>query len=365
MSPRKILVTGAGGYLGARTAKRLLETSDDEVVLWIHAGSIEEARTKAAPIARLLSAFEGRIAFSHGELAAAEPFASVDPRAIGAIVHAAAVTRFNVEASVADEVNLGGAEKAFAFAERCPSLDHLTYVSTAYVAGLRTGAIAEALSVDAPPFANHYERSKWESERALAERHASLPWRIARVATVISDDERGGVTQYNAVHNTLKLFYYGLVSLVPGLGDTPLYFVTGDFVAEALAAIVRGSEPRAVYLVAHARSESLTLDELISLAFEAFETSESFRSRRVLKPLYVNAESFEALVDGIEGFGGDVVKQALRSVAPFARQLFASKDFANARLRTVMPDYHAPDPRALARAVCGALVRTRWGKDAP
>jgi nucleoside-diphosphate-sugar epimerase len=365
MSARKILVTGAGGYLGARTARRLLETGDDEVVLWIHADGIEEARAKAAPLARLLAPFEGRIGFAHGELTAPEPFASVNPRAIRAIVHAAAVTRFNVEASVADEVNVGGAEKAFAFAERCPSLDHVTCVSTAYVAGLRTGVIEEAPSVGTPSFANHYERSKWEAERALAETHPSLPWRIARVATVISDDESGHVTQYNAVHNTLKLFYYGLISLVPGLEDTPLYFVTGDFVAGALAAIVRGSEARGVYHVTHGRDESLTLDDLIALAFETFETSESFRARRVLKPLYVNAESFEALVEGIEGFGGDVVKQALESVAPFARQLFASKDFANSRLRAVMPAYRAPDPRALARAVCSSLVRTRWGKDAP
>jgi hypothetical protein len=83
----------------------------------------------------------------------------------------------------------------------------------------------------------------------------------------------------------------------------------------------------------------------------------------VLKPLYVNAESFDELVDGIEGFGGDVVKQALQSVAPFARQLFAAKEFANDRLVRLLPGHRAPDPRTLAEAMCRALVRTKWGKE--
>jgi thioester reductase-like protein len=363
MSTKKTLLTGAGGYLGARTAKRLLETTDEELVLWIHAADAEEARAKAAPLARSLAAFEGRLSFAHGELGGPAPFASVDARTIGRIVHAAAVTRFNVDAALADAVNVGGARKAFAFAERCPSLESLTYVSTLYVAGLRSGVVDEALSPEPPAFANHYERSKWASERLLAREHAGLPWRIARIATVISDDDSGRVTQYNAVHNTLKLFFYGLISLVPGLETTPLYFVTGDFATEAIVAISRSAEERSVYHVAHARKESLALDELITIAFESFNQNESFRTRRVLKPLYVNAESFDELVDGIEGFGGDVVKQALQSVAPFARQLFAAKDFTNDRMARLLPGQRAPDPRLLAEAMCRSLVRTKWGKE--
>jgi thioester reductase-like protein len=362
MSAKRVLITGGGGYLGARTAAEVLAASDRDVVLWLHARSIEDARAKAQGAARALARFEGRVSFAHGELEDAEPFGSVDPRDVCAVVHAAAVTRFNVDSATADRVNVEGAEKAFRFAERCPRLEELTYVSTVYAAGLRGGAVAEEAMDGSFGFANQYERSKNEAERLLAERFEHLPWRVARVATVIADDERGGVTQYNAVHNTLKLFYYGLVSLVPGLEGTPVYLVTGDFVARALAELATGGERHAIYHLAHTREESITLDELVTIAFEAFNESESFRSRRVLKPLYVDAVSFDALVGGIDGFGGDALRQALRSVAPFARQLFAPKDVKNDRLRAAVRDYRAPDPRALARATCAHLVRTKWGK---
>ena len=43
---------------------------------------------------------------------------------------------------------------------------------------------------------------------------------------MIADDASGAVTQQNAFHNTLKLFYYGLLALMPGACDTPLYFIT-------------------------------------------------------------------------------------------------------------------------------------------
>jgi hypothetical protein len=50
-----------------------------------------------------------------------------------------------------------------------------------------------------------------------------LPLSVARLATVIADEERGAVTQFNAFHNTLKLFYYGPLSLMPGNPATRLY----------------------------------------------------------------------------------------------------------------------------------------------
>jgi thioester reductase-like protein len=362
MSANRILITGAGGYLGERTARRLLDTTDHEVVLWLHAADEAEARTKIEPLARGFESYGKRVSFAHGELGADEPFAMVDPRTLRGLIHGAAVTKFSVDAETADRVNVDGSEKAFRFAERCDGLDQLTYVSTVYASGLREGAVTEQPFDAVAGFANHYERSKNAAEHILITRFDHLPWRIARVATVIADDETGKVTQYNAVHNTLKLFYYGLISLVPGLADTPLYFVTGDFVVKALADVWACSERHAIYHLAHTRAESLNLDQLVDKAFEVFQENDAFRARRVLKPMYVDASSFDMLVDGIDGFGGDVLKDALRSVSPFARQLFVNKDLENGRLRAAITAYAAPYMDKLVRATCEHLVRTKWGK---
>ncbi|HTJ42192.1 MAG TPA: SDR family oxidoreductase [Kofleriaceae bacterium] len=336
-----ILVTGAGGYVGARLVERIRATTDADVIPWVHG---------AAP--------------DGGDLASDDAFAHVDAARVTRIIHAAAVTRFNVEAEVADRVNVGGARRVFDFASRCPRLRHLTYVSTVYAAGLRTGAVREDALDRAPRFANHYERSKWEAETMLLTEYTSLPSTIARVATVIADDDGGAVTQRNAVHNTLKLLFHGLLSLVPGEADTPVYFVTGSLVVEALAAlavIAPDKAPKFVH-VSHGRAESATLGELVDLAFEIFAKDPGFQKRRLLKPLLVDAESFEMLVSGIDGFGGDAVRQALASVAPFARQLFSAKEIANDQLKAIVPAYTAPIPQQLVTNTVAHLVATRWGR---
>ena len=354
---RRILITGAGGYLGQRLAERLLDTSDASVVLFLH-GDSAAPPPPPVPLAR----FNERVQIAAGELGGPDAFAAVDPSELTHIVHGAAVTRFNVESDLADRVNLGGARQVYELAARCPNLDHLVQVSTVYAAGLREGVIREAPLDRAPRFANHYERSKWEAEQLLLAEYAYLPATIARVATVIADDVGGPISQKNAVHNTLRLLFHGLLSLVPGEATTPVYFVTGRLVVDALAALVLGTQRPRVVHISHAADESATLGELVDVAFDVFAADAGFRSRRLLKPLLVDAESFELLVSGIDGFGGDAVRQALTSVAPFARQLFSTKQVKNDELRALVPGYIAPPATELLRRTVETLVETRWGK---
>ncbi|MFN0009244.1 MAG: SDR family oxidoreductase [Planctomycetota bacterium] len=352
MAADKILITGADGYLGARLARRLLEQTDARLVLWVRSG-----------ISASLGPHAGRVEIQLGDLADPEPFARIDPRGIRAIVHTAAVIRFNVEREIAENVNVGGARKAMQLAARCPGLDSFLLVSSLYACGLRSGPIEEVRLDDSPGFSNHYEWSKWASEELLHAEFPGLPWRIGRVATVIADDESGSVSQQNSIHNTLKLLFFGLLSILPGDPEVTPYFVTGDFATEGLDRILRDAPARTIHHVAHTKAESATLGELLDIAFEVFDQDATFRARRLLKPLYCDAEAFDLLVEGVADCGGPIVRQALASVAPFARQLFLHKDVRNDRLAGTMPSYHAPDPRRLIRNTCQRLVETRWGKE--
>jgi nucleoside-diphosphate-sugar epimerase len=366
-----VLVTGGGGYIGQRLALRLLERSDARVFLFVHGAPA------APPVPpTLLAPFADRVTMVAGELADDAAFAGIDAAILNEIthiVHGAAVTRFNVEADLADRVNVGGTRRLLDLARRCLALEHVTFVSTVYAAGLVEGEVPEMTLGRPPRFANHYERSKWEAEQlvqpiGLANQvggtsfGTSFGTTIARVATVIADDAGGAVTQKNAVHNTLKLLFHGLLSLLPGEAATPVYFVTGELVVDALAALVLGTERPPVVHVSHGRDESATLGDLVDIAYEVFEKDAGFRGRRLLKPLLVDAESFELLVSGIDGFGGDAVRQALISVAPFARQLFSPKHVRTDALRALVPQYKAPPPADLVRNSVTHLVDTRWGR---
>lgn len=352
MSPPVVLVTGGNGYLGRLLVRR-----------YVDAGAIVLATARGEAVGQLQGATG--VTVVPADLTDDDPFGAVDGawrRRITTVVHAAAVTRFNVDRDLAQRVNVDGTRRVLDLARDCPTLESLALVGTVYATGLRPGVIAEQPYDDGPGFANNYEESKWAAEQ-LVFGADDLPARVLRVATVVADDETGLVTQYNAFHETLKLWFYGLLSLIPGRGDTPLYLVTGAFAADAIVRLCDPAVAGGVYHVAHDRSESLTLDELLDVASAQFDQVEEFARKRILRPLLADEESFELLVDGVTPFAGGLVTQALANVMPFARQLYVRKELDNARLRAALGDgYAAPDPAALLAATCARLAASRWGR---
>jgi nucleoside-diphosphate-sugar epimerase len=359
---KQVLITGGSGYLGLSLARKFLEAGDKPVTLCIHAAGDREFQAKRRRIERQLKSFGDRVRYHGGDLGAARPFESIDPGEVAMIIHAAAVTRFNVDLESARGVNVEGSEKVLRLAAGCPSLEAIGLFSTVYASGLTPGVIEEQPLDDAFGFANHYERSKWETESLLLRQFNDLPWRLFRIATVIAADDRGRVEQHNAFHNTLRLFYYGLQSFIPGKPATPLYFVTEQFVTDAVFALMRVQPERTIYHVSPGRRESLTLGELIDIAFETFEQDREFKNRRVLKPLYSDEESFRLLAEGLGSFDSSVMFQTVSSVLPFARQLFVDKEIKNQRLVSALSEVHFPEPCQLAQRTCEFLVQSRWGK---
>jgi thioester reductase-like protein len=362
MSKKQVLITGGDGYIGLRLAKKYLQETQEPILLWIRANDEDEFHTKVEKLNRYLDDNLERVNYSWGDLRQAQPFNSINPADIRLIIHSASVTRFNVDQETARQVNIEGTEKLLHFANSCQSLEGFGFLSTVYASGIKSGLIAEVALDDRDGFANYYEWSKWESENLLLKQFSHLPWSIFRIATVIADNAQGYVTQQNAFHNTLKLLYYGLLSLIPGKPETPLYFVTGDFVTNAIFQLMSGPCQQEIYHIAHTKAESPCLNDIIEIAFATFTQSPEFKMRRVLKPLYADPESFSFLVDAVKGFGGNIVNDAVSSVSPFSQQLFIDKEINNQNLVSAFDSYQADNIQILIENTCQYLLKTKWAK---
>ncbi|MEB3222728.1 MAG: SDR family oxidoreductase [Candidatus Sericytochromatia bacterium] len=359
----RTLITGAGGYLGGLLAQRLVHELGEPVLLWIHAESEAQAEAK---IARLRPAYAGReelVTWGWGALEAEDPFGRVATDDLGAIVHGAAIYRFNVEPDVAHRVNVEGTRKVLDLAARCPGLRHVALLSSFYASGLRAGPIAEAPLEpgDAEGFTNAYERSKALAEDEVLAR-PDLPWGIYRVGLVIADDAGGHVTQHNAFHQTLRLFHGGYMSVMPGDPANRLYLVTGDFVARAVADMVRSPGRHRIVNVVHGPEHGVPLHEVLSTVLEVFREDPAYRRRQLPAPIWTDMAGFEVLLEGLAGFGSPMVRKALQGVATFARQMFVHKVAENGNMREALPWYEPEDQRALVRRASEHLVRSRFSR---
>jgi nucleoside-diphosphate-sugar epimerase len=355
------LITGADGYVGRRVAAALLEAEDDRLVLAVRARDASELADKRAALERTLPTATGRVSFAAADLRRGGALDQVDGRAVTRIVHAAAVTRFNVEWDVARRVNVEGTTRLTAFAATCPNLQRLALLSTLYSAGRRSGGVAERRHGDAG-FANHYEWSKWAAEETVLTA-SDLPVSVLRLPTIIADGDDGHVTQYNAFHNTMKLYFYGLLSLVPGNPSTPLSLATAVFTTSAITRLLDPAVADGIYHVCPDPADTPALGQLITAAFAVFERDQDFRRRQLLTPAYCDQQSFDDLITAASRFrSGGPVQESLASVASFGTQLYLPKTFHNDALRASWPGYRAPDPVALVQAVCEHLVASRWGR---
>lgn len=347
------LITGADGHLGRALAHWLLANSGDELLLWVRAANATELERKRAALGDLATNARCRVVY--GDLRQPQPFTQVEPGQVTTIIHSAAVTDFGVAADTAHAVNVVGTAKLLEFARCCPALSRFAYMSSLYAAGLRGGVIDEALLPEPERFANHYERSKWQAE-ALLQQHGDIPWQVFRIATLLCDDDAGTVRQQNVIHNTLRLFYYGLLPVVPGDAGTRVYLATTDAAVHTIGTLLEAGEHE-FFNVCEDAGSAMTLGELLDTVYDAFMRDEAFLRLGILKPRFCDQASFDLLAGSVGSFGG-AMAQALGSITPFAPQLYSDKRVVNGKARVAMPGC---DASALLETVCRRLVASRWG----
>lgn len=201
-----LLVTGSSGFLGSQFVVAWLQRhpqariaclvrAEDDIgadrklrAALLQAGNDRAVGAAIDPLLPRVTAIRGDLDGAGWIDAAARWRAEGGDRPFR-LLHCAANLSFRAgDREAVRDVNIGGTRSMLAAAERLGACE-FNYVSTAYVAGDRSGDILEDASDTAPGFSNAYEESKWEAELLVRSSSArtGLPFRILRPSIIIAD----------------------------------------------------------------------------------------------------------------------------------------------------------------------------------
>jgi long-chain acyl-CoA synthetase len=318
-----IFVTGATGFLGRETLARLLAA---------------DSRLRAFVLVRDLGRWShvgreldhGRVIPVQGDVCVDGLGLPLDIRAsiaseVTAIVHLAANTTFSSALEHARAVNTLGTQRVLEIAADCASAAHVAYVSTAFVAGRRTGVIAEDGHSANAGWVNAYEQSKYEAEQLVREQASS--WVILRPSTVVCDDVGGHVTQTNAVHRALNLYRQGLVAMMPGVTGSTVDAVTTSYVANGIARLALRDDAVGKTVHLCAGEGALPLDELLDVTYARWATDTVWRKRGIVRPAITDLQTYALFERTIEDVADASLKRIARALSHFVPQLALPKGF--------------------------------------
>ncbi|HEX8648638.1 MAG TPA: SDR family oxidoreductase [Thermoleophilaceae bacterium] len=275
-----VFFTGFPGFLGSRLVTRLL-ASDPEirVAALVEPKMADRAREAAGGIdgGDRIEVLEGDIA--ERGLGLTDEQRERLKAEVTVAYHLAAIYNLAVPSDIAMKVNVDGTGNVLDLLADCERLERHNYVSTAYVAGDRTGHVYEHELVMGQGFKNHYESTKFQAEVWVRHSMDRIPTTIYRPAIVVGHSETGETSKFDGPYYILRTVSRAvrMKSPIPQFGKAgaPFNVVPVDFVLDALEAAA--TDPAAVgetlHLVDPEPVTAAELAKLLSLEYSGKEPS--------------------------------------------------------------------------------------------
>ena len=368
-----VLLTGATGLLGKEILRALLQSGRCESVLvLIRTGQRDpQARFDALLDDSLRGEFVRRVEPVWADLE--QDRLGLTPSAyerlaarLTHVIHSAAAVDFALPYDAARAANVDGTVRLVELAAQAKHLRAFAHVSTAHVAGRRTGSIAENELEHGCGFVNFYEQTKYEAEQYLRERMGELPIAVYRTTTLIGDGRSGAVRQFNFFHNAIRLCYHGLLPAFPGDPCGHIDLIPADWAAKAIRYLcMQKFEPGATYHVCAEPQRSFCLQELIDATFTALESSPHAKRRAFRKPAILSPSEFDAMLQAAQQGGRGKVVSLVKPLGYFLPHLALPKVFGAERLHRGLrdrSDLSVPDIRTYYPKVVDYCLQTHWGR---
>ncbi len=241
-----ILLTGATGFLGTQIAVRLVRNTGHAIVAFVRSKNRDDAIGRLSRIwwnwPELIGAIGGRVDVVAGNIS--EPRLGLDEvqydrllhRATH-IIHTAADLRLDAPLDDLRKPNVEGTRNILELA-RAAHCDHglvrFSHVSTAYVAGKKSGIIPEDSLTGECGFCSNYELTKYESELVVEKAKDELPISVFRPGMVVGDSHTGSINNFNVIYFPLRLYLTKRPCLIPANPSLRFNFVPVDYVADSI-----------------------------------------------------------------------------------------------------------------------------------
>ncbi len=187
--------------------------------------------------------------------------------------HLAAIYDLAVPLEVAQRVNVDGTGNVLDLCRAAENLERLAYVSTAYVAGKRTGVVYEHELVMGQDFKNHYESTKFQAEVWVRELLDAVPTTILRPAIVVGDSRTGETEKFDGPYYILRALSRAerLGRAMPQFGRSAAAFnvVPVDYVVAAMVAAA-GDEAAVGQTLHLVDPDPLTAGDLVALLSQLY-----------------------------------------------------------------------------------------------